>query len=352
MSFIGDLLKAGINATRNLAIIGGHGNRFGGVGIPVYSAAALAKGDLVFLSGLDSTSLKPAVTVAEADVTDQVATHVLANDIAAGGTGIAYTQGLVTGTAGQVFDTSSFTAVGQKLYLSDTGNTLTCLTETAPGGGDSAIQLVGVLRVKSATVGSVYYNIGGGSVQELGSAQLDTDSVDSDQIAASAVDTAELAASAVETAKINDDAVTSAKVEEGLLQYTDTQLTHTNIGALVGTPITVVAAPGANKAIIVHKYHIVADCAAGAYAEPSAPDDLVLEYADGTDITGIIEATALLVNAGVQVITQGVLDTVVVPDVNAVVRLLNSGGDYTSGNAANTLSIRVWYSVVDTIAFT
>ena len=196
----------------------------------------------------------------------------------------------------------------------------------------------------------------------VGTVALADNSVTAGKIGTGAVGTTELADGAVTagkivtggvgTAQLADGAVTPAKVEEDLLRYVDVQLTNAQILNLATVPVTIVAAPGANKAIIVHKILLVADSSGGAYAEPSAPDDMVLEYADGVNITGDIDATGFLTTADVQVRTYGVLDTVVVPDVNAVVRLLNTGTDYTGGNAANTLSVRVWYSVVPTVAFT
>ena len=196
----------------------------------------------------------------------------------------------------------------------------------------------------------------------VGTAELADLAVTAGKIGALAVGTAAIANQAVTagkivtggvgTAQLADGAVTPAKVEEDLLRYVDVQLTNAQILNLATVPVTIIAAPGANKAIIVHKILLVADSSGGAYAEPSAPDDMVLEYADGVDITGDIDATGFLTTADVQVRTYGVLDTVVVPDVDAVVRLLNTGTDYTGGNAANTLSVRVWYSVVPTVAFT
>lgn len=173
------------------------------------------------------------------------------------------------------------------------------------------------------------------------------------KIATDAVDGTKLADNAVNSEHYTDGSIDSVHVEVGLIQYVDVQLTNTNIKALNGTPITLVAAPGANKATVVHRVLIVCDAAAGAYVEPSAPDDLMIEYADGVDIfaAGVIEATALIA-ATVNVGTYGPLVGAVVPDVNAVVRIVNPNSDWTGGNAANTMSIRTWYSVVDTVAFT
>ncbi len=158
-----------------------------------------------------------------------------------------------------------------------------------------------------------------------------------------------LAAGEIDTADLAAEAVESAKVEEGLIQYADVQLTNAQVLAFRATPIALVAAPGANKAIIVHKFFIVSDDAGGAWTESA--DNLVIQYADGVDISAAIEAGDL-VGGAVVLKTQGVLDTALIPDVNATVVIFNTGdGEWGGGNAANTMSFRVWYSVVDTVAF-
>lgn len=146
--------------------------------------------------------------------------------------------------------------------------------------------------------------------------------------------------------------ILQAALEEGSVKFIDVQLTDTNVKALNGTPITLIAAPGSNKATVVHRVWIVVDAGSGAYVEPDAPDDLMIEYADGVDIfaAGVIEATALIA-ASVKGLMYEPLGTAVVADVNAVVRIVNPNSDWTGGNANNTMSIRLWYSTVDTVAF-
>lgn len=158
-----------------------------------------------------------------------------------------------------------------------------------------------------------------------------------------------LANNAVATAMLADDAVTSAKLEEDVIQYVDVQLTNAQVLAFRATPIELIAAPGANRAIIVHAFLIVSDDAGGAWTEST--DNLVIQYADGVDISAAIEAGDL-VGGAVVIKKQGVLDTALVPDVNAAVEIFNTGdGEWGGGNAANTMSIRCWFSVVDTVAF-
>lgn len=151
------------------------------------------------------------------------------------------------------------------------------------------------------------------------------------------------------TVSLPDDAVVSAFVEEGLIQYVDIQLTNAQVKALA-TPIPIVASPGADKALIFHRIVIVSDASDTAWTEPSAPDDLVVEYAGGQDLTGAIEAGALIANS-VNTVTYGPVATEVALEANVAIELFNTGGDWGGGNAANTMSIRVWYSVVPMVAF-
>ena len=198
--------------------------------------------------------------------------------------------------------------------------------------------------------GDKYVIASGGTIEiESGGVVDGSAATGSITFAAGEIAAADLATDAVETAKIKAAAVTQAKLEEGSTVFVDVQFDNTAVKALRDTAGVLVAAPGANKAIVVHKIALVVDDTGGAFTEST--DNLVVQYADGIDITADIEATTL-VGGAVKFITQGVLDTVVVPDVNAAVVLFNSGdGEWGGGNAANTLSVRTWYSVIDTVAF-
>jgi UDP-3-O-[3-hydroxymyristoyl] glucosamine N-acyltransferase len=146
-------------------------------------------------------------------------------------------------------------------------------------------------------------------------------------------------------------AIAVSKMEEGAMTFVDTQLTNAQVLVLATTAgEVIVAAPGANKAIIVHAVWIVADASDTAWTEPSAPDDLVVQYAGGTDITAAIESGALVANS-VNLAKYGVLDTELLPVANEAIHLFNTGANWGGGDTANTMSVRTWYSVVDTVAF-
>lgn len=147
--------------------------------------------------------------------------------------------------------------------------------------------------------------------------------------------------------------VLSAAVEADLIRYTDTQLTNAQVLALNATPITLVAAPGANRAIVVHAIFGVCSAAAGAYTE-TAGQDMAVEYASGLDIQ-ILDNTTFMTTAGVQAnFWQPDFSAIagLVVAANSAVRLNKTIAEFGGGNAANTLSVRVYHSTVDMVAFT
>jgi len=138
------------------------------------------------------------------------------------------------------------------------------------------------------------------------------------------------------------------------LAYKDVQLTNDEVKALRATPIQIVPAPGTNKALVYQGHHMVAKSASGAWTESA--DNLVLEYGDGSDIE-TIETTGFLTAGGTAFDTQmsppdrsTVGSNAIV--ANSKIQLKNSGdGEFGGGNAVNTLSVRVYYSIVPTTDF-
>lgn len=129
----------------------------------------------------------------------------------------------------------------------------------------------------------------------------------------------------------------------------DVRLTHAQILALRATPQTLVPAPGAGLAIVVERVHLVFDVTTTGYTETA--DNLDVEYASGANIL-TVEATGFLDQTTDQLRTQTPAAGVSTPVANSAVRLQNNGdGEFGSGNAANTLSVRVIYRVVPALAF-
>lgn len=136
----------------------------------------------------------------------------------------------------------------------------------------------------------------------------------------------------------------------GQEQRASVQLTNAQALALRATPITLVAAPGANRAIKVESVTIVSDAAAGVYTETA--DNIAIEYADGTDIL-TIETTGLIDQAAIETRHQNApAATLTTPVANSAVRALNNGdGEWGGGNAANSISIMVVYRIIPTAKF-
>lgn len=192
------------------------------------------------------------------------------------------------------------------------------------------------------------------------------------------------------------NSIVTADVDADFLQVDNSQLTNTNMLNLEATPITLVAAV-ATTALVVHKIAFFFDWTAD-YTE--SDDNLVIEYADGTDIV-VVEATGF-VDAGADAarvispqmgtlveltganatctatcggsclfgMDDGAADAEVitvcsdaasdrclcyrpvVPVSNSAIRITTIGsGEYGGGNAANTVSVRIWYSEVPMAAF-
>jgi len=116
------------------------------------TGAELTKGTLVYISGYDATLDAPTVTKSDADDGTKKAQYVVTAAIANNATGTVDDKCVVTG-----LNTNSYT-VGDQLYESGTAG---AFTDTAPTAADDDRIKVGVVKVKSATVGEVYFDIGG-----------------------------------------------------------------------------------------------------------------------------------------------------------------------------------------------
>lgn len=129
--------------------------------------------------------------------------------------------------------------------------------------------------------------------------------------------------------------------------FLDVQLDNAGVLDLT-TPVTLVPAQGADRAIIVERVLLVCDATLGVYIEST--DNLTVEYSGGLDIL-IVETTGFIDQAGVEIRHQAPAEAVVDPPPNEAVVLHNVDGEFTGGNAANTLSVRVYFRVVDTVPF-
>ena len=155
----------------------------------------------------------------------------------------------------------------------------------------------------------------------------------------------------ISSAEIPASTIVAADIEADLLRYVDVQVTHTQLLDLNDTDVTLVATPGTNRAIVVHAIAMVFDVTTTGYTLNSTA--IAVGYgSDGADIAAVTEAGFLdQATDQIRFYNLGGAPEISTPVANVPVVLRSTVAEMTGGNAANTLSVRVYYSVVDTIAF-
>ncbi len=117
--------------------------------------------------------------------------------------------------------------------------------------------------------------------------------------------------------------------------------------ALNATPKQIIAAPGANLAIIPRKW-LVRHAGGTAYAGIAAGEDLSLKYTDGSGAKAAadIETTGFLDQVTAQIRTAGGISASVAPVANAAVVAHLLSGEIITGDF--DLEVLVYYDVVPT----
>ncbi len=159
----------------------------------------------------------------------------------------------------------------------------------------------------------------------------------------------------------------------------DVQIAHAAILTLPSTSVLVVPAPGVGKAVQFLGGWLVADVTAGPYSGMSTggtspfsgnPGSLYLTHGstDDQNVSQPVQSAAMLGNLAVNYADFGLLtawhpestawplQAPYVVDVGIVEEAIylyaaNADGNFADGNAANTLSLRVWYRIVPTVPF-
>jgi len=136
----------------------------------------------------------------------------------------------------------------------------------------------------------------------------------------------------------------------GAVRTATVDLTRADIIDLVGTPITLVAAPGANKIVQVLGIMFILDYGTVVFAEPSAPDDLRVNYvaAGGTSLFDLA-GDFMIRNADSVAFPLIKTNTGVASSsmVNRAVVLLNTGTDYTGGTGTALRVITHYVIIAD-----
>jgi len=152
------------------------------------------------------------------------------------------------------------------------------------------------------------------------------------------------------TGDLTGDVTTSAG--DAPLRTATVSLTNTNIKNLRATPITLVAAPGANK--VLQFVDAILELDAGSNVLSESSDNLAVKYVDGSGdaVSETIECTNFIDQAA-DTITNAIAkkDAIVANAdcVNKALVLHNTGSAEFGGNAANdaTLKVKVTYRVLD-----
>lgn len=146
--------------------------------------------------------------------------------------------------------------------------------------------------------------------------------------------------------------VTAPKLEEQVERITDVTLSSAQVLALNATPITLIAAPGADKAIIVEGA-VLHKPAGTAYAGIAAGEDLALKYTDGSGLqVGSAEMTGFADDTGAQ--TRYIRPYTAASGISSITPVANAAlvahmlvGEITTGDS--NFLLRVFYRIVPTV---
>lgn len=129
------------------------------------------------------------------------------------------------------------------------------------------------------------------------------------------------------------------------VQSVDVVISSAELLALHTTPKTLVAAPGANKALVLDSAIFFLDYNSAAYAAIAAGDDINIRYTDGSGaIAGTLETTGFLdLTADSYSLVQVPAGSIILPANAPLVASL--AGAITTGDSP--VAVRVFYRVVD-----
>jgi hypothetical protein len=155
---------------------------------------------------------------------------------------------------------------------------------------------------------------------------------------------------AVTSSKIANNAVTSTQLAANTIQYERVALSNAQFLGMYATPVSIVAAGGANTAIIVER--MVLETVYGT-TQSAAGGAVALQYGNAAHGAGE-GASATIAAATLNGDTASTLnraaganaDNLLSAAANAAVYISNTGAAFTTGDS--TYFVHVWYSIVAT----
>lgn len=141
----------------------------------------------------------------------------------------------------------------------------------------------------------------------------------------------------------DSDGVVAGKIYE-----TEVEISSAELLALATTAKELVAVPGTNKVLEFVSVVIKYIAGSAAYVEPSAPDEMVVQYSGGQDVCAEIDTTNFIDQTNNEIRTaRANLGTTVDMEAlkNTSLVLFNSGANWTTGNG--TLNVRTVYRIHD-----
>lgn len=147
----------------------------------------------------------------------------------------------------------------------------------------------------------------------------------------------------ISSTDIGAGAVTSSDISEDVLQVVQVPLTSANILAMNATPVTLIAAPGAGKVIVVDDILLKMVTTATAYANGGAVE-LRYTNASGAKVTADIAAAVITAGAGTSYTKVKGVEASLTVVANAAIVITNATAAFITGTGAGVLTIH--YRVV------
>lgn len=138
-------------------------------------------------------------------------------------------------------------------------------------------------------------------------------------------------------------AISSADLADGLSKIVEVPLTSANILAMNGAPVTLIAAPGAGKVIIVESILLKMVTTATQYANGGAVE---FRYTNGSGakVSADIAAAVITAGAGTSYTHVAGVTTSLTAIANAALIVTNATAAFITGTGAGVLTIK--YRVV------